>query len=267
MKVSFGLALEYTRMYSPQLLATVFCSILFLFTEFKLVPRLENKRFRLDDKSIGKSHISNELISGFEVITMSALISGLIVVWFCTFGKDSLRKFHGNWTNMKPESSSTRGHFFFISVLCLSLILSLNGAVTGCLKLVIGNFRPDFIARCEPALDKASDLTKYYGLDICQQQNKRLLYEGLKSTPSGHSSLITSGLGFAYYWQKQFVSSHHTRHIWCIVLILLVMMSRITDHRHHWYDVVSGCIIGIAMIAASWRWVFSPRSSTYELPA
>lgn len=267
LKVPLGVVGEYLRNYSPQLVATIFCSILFLFTEFKFVPRLENKQFRLDNKSIGKTHVNDELISGVEVISMSAVISGVIVTWFCTQGSDSLRKFHGNWMNMKPERVSSGGHFFVVSVLCLMLTLSLNGAITGCLKLVIGNFRPDFIDRCKPNMEKAQDLSAYYGLDICEQPNKWLLYEGLKSTPSGHSSFITSGLGFAYYWQKKYVSSHYSRHLWCIVLIILVMISRITDHRHHWYDVVSGCLLGITVIAISWRWVYGSRSMGYQLPA
>lgn len=240
--------------------------IFFLYSELGLVPRSNNVKFQLNNPRISKSYVEDEVVGGIECILMSVLISTSVLLWYCTWGKESLRKQHGAWITNRPDWISKDFHFMHVSLLCLALVLTINGALTNSLKLIIGNFRPDFLARCMPK-DVTTSKSDFYGLDICQQEDKGILYEGLKSTPSGHSSFITSGLGFIFIWQSKYVIGKYWRHIWCLILMAIVMISRITDHRHHWYDVLSGCSLGCSIIYCCWRWVFSTRpGATLPIP-
>ena len=122
--------------------------------------------------------------------------------------------------------------------------------------------------RCMPDLQKISDSdSSVFGLDICKQTNKWVLYEGLKSTPSGHSSFIVSTMGFTYLWQKEFTTRTTRSYIWCPLLALVVMVSRVVDHRHHWYDIVSGAALAFIVIYACWKWTFVNVAKRDILPS
>ncbi|CCD25753.1 phosphatidate phosphatase LPP1 NDAI_0F04350 [Naumovozyma dairenensis CBS 421] len=277
--------LNYFQFYSTKYIVIFLCTIFFIYTELGLAPRLQNIKFKLDNPHISKSYIEDEVIGGWECIILSVLISSIVVFWYCTIGTPSLRKTISRYNNNIHEAieasydddddddndmetySSVRWvqnkyvHFLHLSLICLLMVITINGAMTNSLKLIIGNFRPDFLARCQPKPldDEQASVDGYYGLDICQQPNKYILIEGLKSTPSGHSSFITAGLGFLFVWQSKFIVGHYLKHVWCLVLIVIVMIERITDHRHHWYDVLSGSLLGWLIIWACWRNVFTKQ--------
>ncbi|CCF58054.1 hypothetical protein KAFR_0D04060 [Kazachstania africana CBS 2517] len=258
----------YCRLYLVQYITLLFAALFFVYSEFGLVPRWKNIKFRLNDPSISKTYTEDEVVSGTECILLSLIISSAVVSWYCVVNKSAIRKLHGGWLHYKPEWISKEFHFYHTSLLCLGLILAINGAITNALKLLIGNTRPDFIARCQPAnvnLNENDDT--FLTLQSCQQSDKAILYEGLKSTPSGHSSFISCGLGFAFIWQCTYITGSFYKHLWCPVLALIVMISRITDHRHHWYDVLSGFTLGLSVIYVCWKWIFHPKvSTTYSLP-
>lgn len=73
----------------------------------------------------------------------------------------------------------------------LGLLLSQGAAfvITGALKNATGKPRPDLIDRCQPLAGSADPLV--FGLSnstICTQKNHKLLKDGFRSFPSGHSS-------------------------------------------------------------------------------
>ncbi|SSD61304.1 uncharacterized protein SCODWIG_03065 [Saccharomycodes ludwigii] len=81
-------------------------------------------------------------------------------------------------------------------------------------------------------------IKKYCGNDI----NTFKFRDGLRSTPSGHSTFISCSMSFIYEYLSTTTITNNNKairssHLWCIVITLLVMYSRIVDHRHHWYDV------------------------------
>ncbi|SMN21283.1 similar to Saccharomyces cerevisiae YDR503C LPP1 Lipid phosphate phosphatase [Maudiozyma saulgeensis] len=263
--------IAYARTYYFQYTVILLCSIFFIYSEFKLVPRWETIKFQLNDPSIGKEFKDDELVSDIECVLMAVLIGMIIISWYCLMKshKQSIKKLAGPWLNNKPEWLSKEYHLFHISVLCLALILSINGTLTNSLKLIIGNTRPDFLERCQPDSNQIQngDPNAYYTAQICTQKDTRLLYDGLKSTPSGHSSFIMCGLGFIYFWQCKFISGNPLRNIWCLFLITIVMISRIVDHKHHWYDVISGGLLGVGIVITCWRWMFiQKRASASVLP-
>lgn len=265
---------SYLRSYAICYVIVVMCFIVFVYTEYFLVPRFENTRFKLNNTHIAKSYVANEVMSGVEVIFLSTFMTALIVAWHCLLGVLSLRKVKDidikgssvNTNKTRPRFMTNERHLLHVSLLCMTLILTINGVVTNCLKLLIGNLRPDFLDRCQPNLADVKDANAWVTLDICQQSNKGILYEGLKSTPSGHSSFITSGMGFLFLWQSYFISGPKIRHIWCPIVAIIVMISRLTDHRHHWYDVLSGSFLGMSIVMICWKWIIVKKYHPPILP-
>lgn len=89
----------------------------------------------------------------------------------------------------------------------LGLALALMGAwfITNGMKNLFGKPRPDLLARCHPDIE---NLTKYIvggysntssngqlvSADICKNTDKKILDDGFRSYPSGHSSSAAAGL-------------------------------------------------------------------------
>ena len=261
-RLLFGYAKRYIGLYVTSILS----ALVFALLELMVTPRWETFEFMLNDPAISKSYIADELVTPIGCLFISTVPELLIIVYFCFFGRDVLRKLHGAWLTNRPDGIPKELHLGHLSILCLVLTLSINGALTNLLKLVVSNPRPDFISRCHPEhIDSSRHSDALFNLDICRQTDKAVLFEGLKSTPSAHASFVASGLGFIFLWQNKFTLQHFTRQLWCPILALVVMVSRITDHRHHWYDVVSGCVLGLAVMYGCWRWVFTRAASGTSL--
>lgn len=146
-----------------------------------------------------------------------------------------------------------------LTAVALSGLLLTIGAtmfITDVLKLLIGNFRPDFLARCIPK----EGLPKNEWLDVaesCTNPNWGVVVEGMKSTPSGHSALSFSGLLFLSLVLKQVYTSRFPSYVYFAptLLAFYVAITRIIDHRHHYIDVISGSIIGSLIAYATYVFV------------
>ena len=120
------------------------------------------------------------------------------------------------------------------------------------------------------------------------RSRKKLLDEGFRSFPSGHSSYAFAGLGFLSLWlmgQLSLFAVPHTYHyaattppsasssvsvqrplrLWRSFLSLTplwlavyIAVSRIQDHRHHVSDVVVGALLGLAGSYLAYRLYFPP---------
>lgn len=245
--------------------------LIFLYSEFVYIPGTEKVHFKRNDPKISKSYVPHELVGNWACLFISGGIALIVITGYCTAAKSYLRKLNAAaWLSKRPEYVTKEWHLLSTSIVCLLLIMTVNGALTCMLKLLIGNLRPDFLARCQLEPTTAST-EEFYTIEACHQKDKSILYDGLKSTPSGHSSFVTCGLGFLFMWQRRFVIGHYARHLWCILLAIIVMISRIIDHRHFWYDVLSGSLVGLLTLYICWNRLFnhvtsSPRDSQLPLP-
>ncbi|SCU95225.1 LAMI_0F01574g1_1 [Lachancea mirantina] len=238
---------------------------LFVYTEIWVDPRTANldHGFDRNNSAILKSYIYPETVSALEVVLLAAMVPGVVVAWWCLIAEDScrLRSFASASSHRllepRPKWISPKLHMVQVTYTALFLTLAIAGAATNILKLLIGNARPDFFARCfnnngAPQIPADLASSSRITLGQCTQSSHRLLMEGLKSTPSGHASFVTAGLGFLFQWQCEWITVSRARHLWCPIVCLIVMISRVTDHRHHWYDVMAGCLLGLMCSWLPW---------------
>lgn len=196
-----------------------------------------NRQFSLNDLSISHPFTVNERVSGIACILLATIIPLLVILVV------SLKR------------CTTRHQFFHhlqISILGLVIALSLNGNVTDILKNWISRPRPDFLARCGALEGTATNIL--VDVSVCTAPlGIPALVDGMRSTPSGHSSISFSGFLYLSLWLsgqfKLFTKTHPLYQYILVSLPLLlatyVALSRTQDYRHHFMDIFLGGNIGI----------------------
>ena len=120
-------------------------------------------------------------------------------------------------------------------------------------KYTIGRLRPHFMDVCQPNIDCSlpENQHKYFENFHCTANaGTRKEKESRLSFPSGHSSFSAYTMLFlACYLQSRmtFKGSKLLRHALqyiCLMLSWSTAMSRISNYKHHWSDVLSGLLIG-----------------------
>ena len=198
-------------------------------------------------ESIKYPHLDNETVPSYLLFILSTLIPLIsIALLLKVFKKQSWKIVH-------------------LTLLALFISIGYTNLITNVVKLSVGRFRPDFISRCNPSSLVSSTI-------VCNPVSSRILNEGRKSFPSGHSSRSFSGLGYlALVLVAQTKSKHaHGRPFRMFIITLplmcatLVAVSRLIDHRHHWEDVVVGSLLGLFMAYFSYRQFFpNPINANY----
>lgn len=148
-----------------------------------------------------------------------------------------------------------------LALLGLFLTVGLTYFLTNVIKLSTGRLRPDFLSRCRPDPNISSVVT-------CTG-DARLIREGRKSFPSGHTSFSFAGLSYLSlyllgHFRMEALSGRSFKMLVVLaplILALWVGMSRISDYRHHWQDVLCGALLGIGVAYGTYRQYFpSPLS-------
>ncbi|XP_019459755.1 PREDICTED: probable lipid phosphate phosphatase 4 [Lupinus angustifolius] len=140
-------------------------------------------------------------------------------------------------------------HHAILGLMFASLI---TGVITDSIKDAVGRPRPNFFLRCFP--DKIPVFDVDTGDVLCSGDAK-VIKEGYKSFPSGHTSWSFAGLGFLTWYLSGKVRVFDRRgHIakLCISLFPLLIaslvgVSRVDDYWHHWTDVFAGGLIGLTV--------------------
>ncbi|CAG4947885.1 unnamed protein product [Colias eurytheme] len=105
---------------------------------------------------------------------------------------------------------------------------------------------------CKPDIDCSLPENKWRYIEkfTCLGDDTKLLKEMRLSFPSGHSSFSAyTMIYFALYLQKRFLwrGSKLLRHLIQFVLVMMAwytVMTRVSDYKHHWSDVLAGFTIG-----------------------
>ncbi|XP_003378694.1 lipid phosphate phosphohydrolase 1 [Trichinella spiralis] len=119
-------------------------------------------------------------------------------------------------------------------------------------KYSIGRLRPHFLAICQPDIDlKSCDGHTYIENFSCTNYDDWLSKDARLSFPSGHSSLVAYGMLYiVMYLQIRVQWGIYNRLIKpfiqfiFICLAIAIGLSRISNYKHHWSDVLCGLALG-----------------------
>lgn len=150
-------------------------------------------------------------------------------------------------------------------------------------KYSIGRLRPHFFAVCQPIMRDGTNCSdpinfgRYIEDFTCRGINStpRMLKEVRLSFPSGHSSFSTFTMVYmALYLQSRmnWKGSKLLKHFLQFLLIMIAWytaLSRVSDYKHHWSDVLSGILIGtlFAVIVANCVSDLFKKKETSYLPS
>ncbi|RVE53012.1 hypothetical protein evm_002310 [Chilo suppressalis] len=125
--------------------------------------------------------------------------------------------------------------------------LLINLTVVQMLKILVGEPRPHFFDTCKPKEASTCTGSEYVSSYTCTKGHWMNYPD--TSFPSGHASLgIHTGFFIAYYLHQRTKLNRSSvilpLQIICVVTAVFCGISRITDKRHHWWDVLAGAVIG-----------------------
>ncbi|OMJ27496.1 Lipid phosphate phosphatase 2 [Smittium culicis] len=236
---------EYIMSYIPDWVAMIIIGI--ICWSLNSVPPY-NRDFSLQDPTI--KHLVKPDTIPFYAAVLMAYIFPLVVI--CAFSFFKTRCYYS----------------LHIGILSLTLTQAITLFFTTVLKNLAGRPRPDFISRCMINISKINEFNGFgpvnttstvrdpfigfFNRAICTNTNKKVLYNGMRSFPSGHSSASFCGLMFL----SLYLASH--LHLYNgkgrtykaivvatpILVAMVVAVSRTFDNRHHWQDVLAGGILG-----------------------
>ncbi|XP_013782716.2 phospholipid phosphatase 2-like [Limulus polyphemus] len=126
--------------------------------------------------------------------------------------------------------------------------------ITELIKTLVGELRPHFLQTCKPDWSKINCsqgiITEYK----CTNKSPYWLVQVdiYKSFPSGHTSLSFYTLVFVSLYAQVRIrrtSRSHLLKSWVQLLFLswalVCSLTRISDYRHFWWDVLAGSLVGI----------------------
>lgn len=143
---------------------------------------------------------------------------------------------------------------------CVIIIFGFGAAcsqlITDIIKYTVGRLRPHFLTVCEPNVNCTLPENRHKYIENFECTNPlyvhdvRIMKELRLSFPSGHSSFsMFTMLYLAIYiqsrmsWNGSKLLKHMLQFI-VIVAAIFTGMTRISDYKHHWSDVLSGLLIG-----------------------
>lgn len=121
-------------------------------------------------------------------------------------------------------------------------------------KILVGEHRPHFFDVCAPDTAKNCLPSEYIDTYTCtnSKYSKYFLVDSSRSFPSGHSSISWFIGTFSAYVIQTRLSTIYTGRLLkpfliaiCFSWSILCSLTRITDRRHHWWDVLAGSALGI----------------------
>lgn len=233
-----GLVSQYKGKVRGNVAVWGLIGVLVVWAGFLEVLATPGKRmFALDDPSISNPFTVYERYNDFWLLVVAVVVPlGMIggLVAFDTGITDKL-------------------HAFYVASVEFSMGVSVTAFVTAFLKVRLAKLRPDFLQRCGPSMTLVGNSTSVlYDESVCTAPlGKRLLLDGYKSCPSGHSALAIAGLGYVTLWcAKRYWNPREERALvvfvscWPLLWAVDVVCSRITDFRHSYTDVMLGTLVG-----------------------
>ncbi|BFY99222.1 hypothetical protein BsWGS_02262 [Bradybaena similaris] len=120
-------------------------------------------------------------------------------------------------------------------------------------KYSIGRLRPHFLTLCNPDWTKVNCSAGYITDDVCTSTDTEMMTEARLSFPSGHSSFSMYCMLYLILYLEARLSCQAVTlvrplsQLFCFCLGFFTCLSRISDYKHHWSDVLSGSVLGMVV--------------------
>ncbi|GFS00332.1 phospholipid phosphatase 1 [Elysia marginata] len=120
-------------------------------------------------------------------------------------------------------------------------------------KHSVGRLRPHFLTLCDPNLDELNCSKGYITEFKCRSTDDKMLKEARLSFPSGHSSFaVYCAVYLILYLEgrlacRTIVLAKPVTQLIIFALAFFTCLSRISDYKHHWSDVLAGAVLGAAV--------------------
>lgn len=197
-------------------------SSFFLFVS--LISPVRKTKFNVNNENIRKRYKFRNSVS-IEAASSISILIPMIFFALCF-----------RCTNIEFEQEIQ----FYVCFLTCHLAVS---AVVENIKNIVGRLRPDFIQRCRPVMNRCTG-------------NKKVVSDGRKSFPSGHSSVTSCGFIFMVYFvnskfirqlDNKFITDPIGRSVISLLFLIIpisVGLSRYFDNRHFISDILAGFFFG-----------------------
>ncbi|CAF1015006.1 unnamed protein product [Rotaria magnacalcarata] len=158
----------------------------------------------------------------------------------------------------------------YISLVVFACAHGVNSFLTNVGKVSVGRLRPHFIPSCFDKFDYTDfciDPNRWISNYTCIGESSTVLkekdgaYDIRQSFPSGHASTAFCGLMFlALYihkvWRYRNIGLFaYVLEMNCFAFAAYISITRVTDHRHHPTDVLSGAILGSVIAIIAFRYM------------
>jgi len=218
---------------------------------FFLFGKPYQRGFFCNDESLNHPYKESTVTSpmlyvvGF-FLPVSAMLVGEYYAWKQCGGQSSIMLFGRVVPSWVAMAYGKIGHFGYGA--------ATTALTTDIAKYTIGRLRPHFLQVCKPNIDCSLPENQHRYIEDfqCQAGNvsARLLKELRLSFPSGHSSFSAfTMVWLALYlqvritWKGSNLLKHFLQLV-CLMMAWFTAMTRISNYKHHWSDVLAGLSLG-----------------------
>ncbi|XP_059609399.1 phospholipid phosphatase homolog 1.2 homolog isoform X2 [Phlebotomus argentipes] len=217
-----------------------------ILVELAIIP--SNKRgFICGDISIGFKFRGDTISTG---MVLGSIIIPLFLIWLIEALK---MRGHSNRLPLWKRSLYVSLYWYNKFLIGFSIHLAIIEAI----KTLMGESRPHFLDSCRPDTAVNCTIGTFISDFTCTntELSSQLVNDSFRSFPSGHASVgFYEALFMAWFLYKRF---HSVRSKWVVPLLQTLCfvwgsacaITRITDNRHHWWDVLCGTCIGLVFAA------------------
>ncbi|XP_077981720.1 phospholipid phosphatase 2-like [Glandiceps talaboti] len=251
------------------LLALVFLPVLLV----EIFAEPFHRGFYCDDESI-KYPFKDDTVSTVLLIFLgvSLPILTVLLVEACLYyqSRNEARRTGNNYfrqRNLRTHSVPPLIYYLYFIIGVFLFGAAVTEVFTQTTKYMVGRLRPYFLTVCQPDYSLFNCSDNYIEVDVCTG-DAHLIKEARLSFISGHASFSWyCAVYLALYLEMRFswkISKLLKPALQVAVLMLALMctLTRISDYKHHWSDVLGGSILGITVAVL----VFTFISDLLKMP-
>ncbi|XP_041984694.1 phospholipid phosphatase homolog 1.2 homolog isoform X2 [Aricia agestis] len=215
--------------------------------ELNVIPQLQAGFYCNDPKL--------SFVFNGDTVSSAVLMSSILLLPLVTVFVTELILYDSNSERTRLKYSMRKTLSIYRSY---SYGLFVNFIVVEVMKAVSGSPRPIFFDVCQPDAALTCKDSEWVSSFKCtpNKYSSWMQTDSYHSFPSGHTSLsVLCGFFTAWYLQKRAFSWRNKTiflvpllQMLCISYSAVCSFSRITDHRHHWWDVLVGAIVGFVTL-------------------